>query len=93
MSFSELWERWTDLIFLSARRNFQSVEMESAEFQAAVTEVKFGGMYYDYTIQAENQDYRVVQMNEGAGMKVWQVGDNVCLQLKNKDGVVKRYEE
>ena len=45
------------------------------------------------TIQAENQDYRVVQMNEGAGMKVWQVGDNVCLQLKNKDGVVKRYEE
>ena len=58
-----------------------------------ITEVKFGGMYYDYTIQAENQDYRVVQMNEGAGMKVWQVGDNVCLQLKNKDGVVKRYEE
>ncbi len=55
--------------------------------------MKFGGMYYDYTIQAENQDYRVVQMNEGAGMKVWQVGDNVCLQLKNKDGVVKRYEE
>ena len=34
--FSELWERWTDLIFLSARRNFQSVEMESAEFQAAL---------------------------------------------------------
>ena len=69
------------------------MEMESAEFQAALQKVKFGGMYYDYTIQAEIRTNRVVQMNEGAGMKVWQVGDNVCLQLKNKDGVVKRYEE
>lgn len=58
-----------------------------------ITEVKFGGMYYDYTIWAKNQDYRVVQMNEGAGMNVWQVDATVCLQLKNKDGVVKRYEE
>lgn len=57
-----------------------------------ITEVRFGGLYYDYTVQTKRQNYRVVQMNEGAGMKVWQVNDNVCLKLKNKDGVVKRYE-
>ena len=90
--FSELWERWTDLYFCPPGGIFNQWRWKCG-ISGCITEVKFGGMYYDYTIQAENQDYRVVQMNEGAGMKVWQVGDNVCLQLKNKDGVVKRYEE
>ena len=66
---------------------------ENQGISGRITEVRFGGMYYDYTIQAKTHTYRVVQMNEGAGMKVWQVDDCVCLQLKNKDGVVKRYEQ
>lgn len=66
---------------------------ENQGISGRITEVRFGGMYYDYTIQTKTHTYRVVQTNEGAGMKVWQVDDCVCLQLKNKDGVVKRYEQ
>lgn len=58
-----------------------------------ITDVKFGGMYYEYTVQTMEKSYRVLQTNTGMGMEVWHVNDQVCLCLKNRDGVVKRYEK
>ncbi len=58
-----------------------------------ITDVKFVGMYYEYTVQTVEKSYRVLQTNTGMGMEVWHVNDQVCLCLKNRDGVVKRYEK
>lgn len=40
-----------------------------------VTNVRFGGMYYEYTVQAESEEYRVIEINHGSISKEWNVGD------------------
>ena len=40
-----------------------------------VTNVRFGGVYYEYTVKSETQEYRVIEINRGTAMKEWKVND------------------
>ena len=40
-----------------------------------VTNVRFGGMYYEYTVQNDTQEFRVIEINHGHISKEWNVGD------------------
>ena len=40
-----------------------------------VTNVRFGGVYYEYTVKSEMEEYRVIEINRGTAMKEWNVND------------------
>ena len=46
-----------------------------------VTEIRFGGMYYEYTVAAGEKIYRVSEMNAGDSQEVWNVDDEGYISL------------
>lgn len=46
-----------------------------------VTEIRFGGMYYEYTAAVGEKVFRVAQMNIGDCSDVWNVGDEGYITL------------
>lgn len=40
-----------------------------------VTHVRFGGVYYEYTVKSETEEYRVIEINHGTGTREWNVND------------------
>ena len=58
---------------------------ENLGIPVKVTSVRFGGMYYEYTVEAEDNEYRVIEVNHGNVSKEWSVGE--------KGWLVVAYEE
>ncbi|MDY5845913.1 MAG: ABC transporter ATP-binding protein [Bariatricus sp.] len=54
---------------------------------ARIEEIKFSGMYYEYTVSAENTLYRVIEINLGDVSEKWQVNDDCFLSVAVKNGV------
>lgn len=46
-----------------------------------VTNVRFGGMYYEYTVKSESEEYRVIEINHGNDSKEWNVDDEGWLVI------------
>lgn len=57
-----------------------------------VKNVRFGGMYYEYTVQSETDEYRVVEINYGNASKQWNVNDTGYVTVIHEDGLVNVHE-
>ena len=53
-----------------------------------IKNIRFGGMYYEYTVQAKEGEYRVIEMNYGNGTKEWNVNDTGYIHIIHEDGLV-----
>ncbi len=47
-----------------------------------ITGVRFGGMYYEYSVESEDREYRVVELNGGALSEALRVGDEGFLSIR-----------
>lgn len=55
--------------------NLKLSREEKSGIPVKVTNVRFGGMYYEYTVQAESKEYRVIEINHGHVSREWNVSD------------------
>ncbi len=53
-----------------------------------VTNVRFSGMYYEYTVTASDTQYRVVELNDGSAAGSWKTGDAAFLSAMPERGDV-----
>ncbi len=58
-----------------------------------VTNIRFGGMYYEYTVQSQKDEFRVVEMNHGSVSEEWKVNDTGYITIIHKEGPVNIHEE
>lgn len=58
-----------------------------------ISNVRFGGMYYEYAVQSEDKEYRVIEMNTGDASNEWKINDIGYLSVIHKNQVVTAYEE
>ena len=59
-----------------------------------VKNVRFGGMYYEYAVETEDEEeYRVVEINLGNGSQEWKVGEKGFLSIIHEDGLVSTDEK
>lgn len=54
-----------------------------------IKNIRFGGMYYEYTVLSEKEEYRVVEMNLGDSSEEWKINDVGYLSVIREDGVVR----
>lgn len=52
-----------------------------------VLNIRFGGLYYEYTLEAEGKEYRVVEMNLGDSAGKWRINDTGYITMLHKNGV------
>ena len=52
-----------------------------------VLNIRFGGLYYEYTLESEGKEYRVVEMNLGDGAGKWRVNDTGYITMIHNNGV------
>ena len=50
-------------------------EAKEQSLKVTVKEVKFVGMYYEYVVEAEGTEYRIVESNMGDAAEEWKLGD------------------
>ena len=58
-----------------------------------IKNIRFGGMYYEYTVLSDKEEYRVVEMNLGDSSEEWKINDVGYLSIIREDGVVKIHEK
>ena len=46
-----------------------------------VTDIRFSGMYYEYTVASSDHEYRVVELNDGSAYGFWKTGDEGVLSV------------
>ena len=49
-----------------------------------VTSVRFAGVYYEYTVQSSDAEYRVIEINRGNEFAEWQVNDTGWLVVAHE---------
>lgn len=52
-----------------------------------IQEVKFVGLYYEYTVTHGEDAYRIIETNHGGLSKKWQTGDTARLTMLKENGV------
>ena len=60
---------------------------EKGGLPVRVLNVRFGGLYYEYTLESEGKEYRVVEINLGDGAGKWRVNDTGYITMIHKNGV------
>lgn len=60
---------------------------EKGGLPVRVLNVRFGGLYYEYTLESEGKEYRVVEINLGDGAGKWKVNDTGYITVIHKNGV------
>lgn len=75
--------------------NLELSRKENGGIPVEVKEIRFGGMYYEYTVQVQGktEEYRVVKMNYGNMTEKWKIGEKGYLTIIHASGQVKAYEE
>lgn len=58
-----------------------------------IVNIRFGGMYYEYTVRSETEEFRVVEMNYGSGTEEWNVDDQGYITIIHEDGLVSVHEK
>ena len=67
-----------------------------------VKNIRFGGMYYEYTVEVVEEsirqksgieEYRVFEINLGNGTQEWKAGERGYLSIIHEDGLVSAYEK
>lgn len=58
-----------------------------------VKQVRFGGMYYEYTVASKDAEYRVVEINRGDTSEEWKVNDTGYVSVIKKESMVKAHEK
>ena len=62
---------------------------ENGGIKVRVKEVKFVGMYYEYVVEAEGEEYRVIESNMGDCAEEWNPGDCGYMTCRNLDAACK----
>lgn len=75
-----------DVCFIRPERMCLSKECHG--IPVTVTESRFVGVYCEYSVKAEAEEYRVIEMNMGDSDRQWKIGENVYLEMKKKDGMI-----
>lgn len=73
--------------------NLQLSRQNNGGIPVRITNIRFGGMYYEYTVQSKDAEYRVVEMNYGSATEKWSVNDTGYITVIRKDGVASAHEE
>ena len=60
---------------------------EKGGLPVRVLNVRFGGLYYEYTLESEGKEYRVVEINLGDGAGKWRVNDTGYITMIHNNGV------
>ena len=61
--------------------NVKLSKKDTTGIPVKVTSVRFGGMYYEYTVKAEGNEYRVIEVNHGNVSEEWSVGEEGWLVI------------
>lgn len=78
----------TDAPYLFVRPEHMAISHDPQNgIPARVEEVKFSGMYYEYTVTTTDNTYRVIEINRGDISKIWHVNDSCFVKVANIDGV------
>ena len=64
--------------------NLKLSRENQAGIPVTVTGVRFGGMYYEYTVKSEAEEYRVLEINHGKFADEWNVNDKGWLVAYEK---------
>lgn len=57
-----------------------------AGLEVRITDVKFAGMYYEYVVEADGKEYRIIESNMGDASEEWKSGDIGYMTYGNKGG-------
>ncbi len=55
--------------------NLKLSREDKSGLPVTVTGVRFGGMYYEYTVKTESEEYRVLEVNHGSLAKEWKIDE------------------
>jgi len=69
--------------------NLKLSRNENEGIPVCITNIRFGGMYYEYSVASGDNEYRIVEINYGDSTGIWQVGDKAFMSVIYKNGVVK----